>query len=174
MDKKLIAHDVGANRPSYAAGTVFVAMAFKEDLAEVYEKGIKVAIERTGLVPIRIDKETFSEKICERILTEIHRAEFVLADFTHHRGGVYFEAGYALALGKKVIWCCRKDQMDEVHFDTRQYPHIVWPTVDSLTTQLEEKLHYLKEIKNSGAGPARPVMPGGALLSRRRVIGRHD
>ena len=123
-----------------ASGTVFVAMAFRADVNPIYDQAIKPAIERRGLTPIRIDRQTFSGKICEQILTEIHAAQFVIADFTHHRGGVYFEAGYALALGKAVIWSCREDQFGDVHFDTRQYPHIIWRTEEDLSSEIEGRL----------------------------------
>jgi nucleoside 2-deoxyribosyltransferase len=66
-----------------------------------------------------------------------------VADFTLHRGGVYFEAGYALALGRTVIWCCRQDHADQLHFDTRQYPHILWQTPADLRRQLRDRLRYL-------------------------------
>ncbi len=36
---------------------------------------------------------------------------FMIADFTGHRGGVYFEAGFAHGLGIPVIWTCREDQL---------------------------------------------------------------
>jgi nucleoside 2-deoxyribosyltransferase len=77
------------------------------------------------------------------MLTEIHRAQFVVADVTLQRPGVYFEAGYAIALGKTVIWSCKENDFEKVHFDTRQYPHIVWETPEDLVRQLTEKLAYL-------------------------------
>jgi hypothetical protein len=49
-----------------------------------------------------------------------------VADFTGERGGVYFEAGFALGLGRQVIWTVREDVLDKVHFDNRQYNFIVW------------------------------------------------
>jgi nucleoside 2-deoxyribosyltransferase len=126
-----------------AARTMFVAMAFRPDLDKPYEQAVKLAIEKVGLIPVRLDKETFPEKICERILMEIHSSEFVVADFTHQRGGVYFEAGYALALRKSILWLCREDDIENLHFDTRQYQHIVWSTEVDLAGRLEEKLRYL-------------------------------
>jgi nucleoside 2-deoxyribosyltransferase len=135
-----------------AAKTAFVAMAFHPDLEACYELGIKAAIERAGLVPIRLDKETFSEKICERILMEIHSAEFVIADFTHQRGGVYFEAGYALGLRKQIVWVCREDDVENLHFDTRQYPYILWSTTEDLASRLEERLRYLLLQTNERGG----------------------
>ena len=59
-----------------------------------------------------------------------------MADVTQQRAGVYFEAGYALGLGLPVFWCVRKDDLDNVHFDTRQYNHIVWENEEDLAEQL--------------------------------------
>ena len=36
----------------------------------------------------------------------------VVADFTGHRGGVYFEAGFARGLGIPVVWTCHKEYDD--------------------------------------------------------------
>jgi hypothetical protein len=56
---------------------------------------------------------------------------------------VYFEAGYALALERIVIWSCREDHVKDLHFDTRQYPHIVWKQPQDLRCQLRDRLRVL-------------------------------
>src|SRR2546425_7151655 len=66
------------------------------------------------------------EKICDRILSEIRRSQFMIADFTKQRPGVYFEAGFAMGLGRPVVWTCREDDVASLHFDTRQYNHVLW------------------------------------------------
>ena len=60
----------------------------------------------------------------------------MVADVTQQKQGVYFEAGYALALNRPVIWCVREDDLCNVHFDTRQYNHIVWKTSEDLQENL--------------------------------------
>ena len=62
-----------------------------------------------------------------------------------------FEAGFAMGLGVPVIWTARSTSINDLHFDTRQYNHIVWDT----PTELYEKL-----LARIGA-----VMGGGPLLS---------
>lgn len=122
-------------------GQVFVAMSFDESLNRAYDEGIRPAIETDcGMKATRIDKIHHNEKICDRILAEIRRAQLVVADATSHRQGVYFEAGFALGLGRQVIWTCRKNQIDSAHFDTRQYAHILWTTPEDLRTQLKDRL----------------------------------
>jgi len=119
-------------------------MWFDGELKSAYDKGIKLAIEGAGYKPLRIDEQHFTGKIDDRIISEIRRSLFVVADFSKGkdgaRGGVYYEAGFAKGLGLKVIFTCRKTDLNDVHFDTRQYNHIVWENSDDLRKQLEERI----------------------------------
>ena len=67
--------------------------------------------------------------------------------FTHGkdgaRGGVYFEAGLAYGLGLPVIYTCRKDKVFKLHFDTRQYHHIVWEEPADLCRDLKNRIQAL-------------------------------
>jgi len=118
----------------------FIAMWFDPELDEAYEQGICKGIEDAGYKPVRVDLVEHNEKICDRIIAEIRRSKFLVADFTGHRQGVYFEAGFAMALDLPVIWLCRGDHMDATHFDTRQYNHVVWETPEDLYTKLLNRI----------------------------------
>jgi nucleoside 2-deoxyribosyltransferase len=156
---ELLAPTVGGSKD-----VVFVAMQYSEDMNSAFA-AIKSAVERAKMIPIRMDKEIFLEKICERMLNEIHRAEYVIAEVTHHNPGVYFEAGYAMSLGKKVIFLCHDGDFKHRHFDTRQYPHLIWKEPEDLTSQLEDKLNYLKNQRD--AIEASSVTRGSTLTSAR-------
>ncbi|HPS39461.1 MAG TPA: nucleoside 2-deoxyribosyltransferase [Candidatus Cloacimonadota bacterium] len=120
---------------------VFIAMKFGDgDLDEVYNTAIAPAVVETGFNPFRIDREEHNDKICDLVLAEIKRSDFIIADFTFQRGGVYFEAGYALGLGKPVIWCCKDSDKNNLHFDTRQYNHILWVSNTNLKEQLINRI----------------------------------
>ena len=123
---------------------VFVAMWFDDSMKEVRQKGIMPGVEDAGYRPYLVDDDELSDKIDDKIISEIRRSRFLVADFTHGpkgaRGGVYFEAGFALALGIPVIFCCREDQIEEVHFDTRQYNHILWTTPEELRSKLADRI----------------------------------
>jgi len=56
------------------------------------------------------------------------------------RGSVYFEAGFALGYGLEVIYSCRKDCLERLPFDTRQYHHVVWETPEELRKKLAERI----------------------------------
>ena len=111
---------------------------------EVYENGIRPAIEATGYTPSRIDQEAFVGKIGDEIIAQIRRSRFLVADVTHGedgaRGGVYYEAGFAHGLGLQVIFTCRKDLIDKVPFATRQFNHIVWENSDDLRVKLSNRI----------------------------------
>lgn len=87
---------------------VFVAMSFKDDLDEAYARGIEAAIRGADCEP-RMKGMVRSENIINKMLAEIAQAEIVVADATHGSHGAYFEAGYAMALGRKVVFTCRED-----------------------------------------------------------------
>ena len=90
----------------------FVAMWFDESMEDVYDGAIKPAIEEAGYKPYRVDMEHFSGRIDDKIIAEIRRSRFLVADFSHGsdgaRGSVYYEAGFAHGLGLEVIFCCRR------------------------------------------------------------------
>ncbi len=108
----------------------FVALWFSPVLDPVYDQAIVPAVEAAGFTPYRADREHFLGKIDDQVIAEIRRSRFLIADMTHGdkgaRGSVYFEAGFAFGLGLPVIYTCRDDMLDKLHFDTRQYPHIDW------------------------------------------------
>jgi len=128
------------DRPNAESKQAFVAMWFDGQLDAAYTQGITEIEQDTGFKPLRIDMKQFNEKICDHIVAEIRRSRFLIADVTGHRQGVYFEAGFAMGLGLPVIWTCRKDQIDECHFDTRQYNHIVWTTPEDLREKLKDRI----------------------------------
>jgi hypothetical protein len=114
----------------------FVAMSFSDDLKSIWEGPIYRAIKKAGYKPYRVDAEPHSDRIDVKIISEIKNSRFVVADVTEQKRGVYFEAGYALGMGLPVIWCVKKEDLENIHFDTRQYNHIIWETENDFEDQL--------------------------------------
>jgi hypothetical protein len=104
----------------------FVAMWFADEMRAIYDDIITPAVLEAGYKPHRVDQREHNDKIDDEIIGQIRRSRFVLADFTGHRGGVYFEAGFAKGLNLEVIWTCREDDLENLHFDIRQYNCITW------------------------------------------------
>ena len=140
-------HIAEFKRDEVRTNQAFIAMSFDPALRSAYEEGIKLALEQTGYVPLRVDDAQFNEKIDDRIIADIRKSGLVIADFTQHKGGVYFEAGFALGLGIPVIWICRDTDLKDAHFDTRQYPHIVWKNADELREKLIARIEATVPLK---------------------------
>lgn len=72
---------------------------------------------------IRIDKEAPLEGVVDTVKAEIRKAKFVIADLTDERPSCYFEAGYADALERPVIYIASKQSVVHpgeetvIHFD---------------------------------------------------------
>ncbi|MEM8557726.1 MAG: hypothetical protein AAGG50_07870 [Bacteroidota bacterium] len=118
----------------------FVAMWFDGTMTPAYTDGIAPALRTGGYQPLHMAFQEHNEKIDDRIIAEIRRSGLLVADFTGHRGGVYFEAGFALGLGIPVIWTCREDEINQAHFDTRQYNYIGWTTPEDLKVKLTNRI----------------------------------
>jgi len=129
-------------RPNQDKKQVFIAMNFDKEYDTLYEKAIAPACSSCGYIPYRIDKTEHNEKICNKIIAEIKKSRFLIADFTGQKQGVYYEAGFAEGIGLDVIRCCKKEEIDnnDLHFDTRQYNHIPWETIDELKNKLIDRI----------------------------------
>ena len=125
------------------AGFVFVSMVMNEnrypDVA-IIRKGIESGIAFTGNTPYFLDKTAHNDNITKVMLKEICGCKFLVADFTHQNCGVYYEAGYAAALGKTVIHLCQEDDFDNVHFDLKQMQFVRWQNEYDLAEKLKEQI----------------------------------
>jgi len=126
--------------PAGGRSQAFVAMWFSHETNEYFENAIKPAIEHDGTKCVRIDLHEHNNKICDEIIKEINKSKYVVADFTGNRGGVYYEAGFAHGLGIPVIWTIQEKDLENVHFDTRQYNHIVYKSIDELRDKLTNRI----------------------------------
>ena len=120
---------------------------------ESYRNGVAPAVRDAGYNPLRIDQKEHINKIDDEIIAEIRRSKFLISDFTQGsdgaRGGVYYEAGFAHGLGLPVIFTCRGDSLDNLHFDTNHYNHIVWTNSADLREKLTQRI-----LAVMGTGPA--------------------
>jgi hypothetical protein len=123
------------------AGVCFVAMAFDPLLDPAFDDGIKPAVSvDCGMNVVRVDRVQHNGSITDLIIASIRESELVVADMTKHRNGVYFEAGFAMGLGRTVIFSCREDEVKDIHFDTSHYNHIVWKTPSELRKKLASRI----------------------------------
>ena len=116
-------------------------MSFDPALDDTYTVGIRPAVEDDcGFRVLRLDRVEHNDNINDRIIADIRASQFMVADFTQHKSGVYFEAGFALGLGQEVVWTCAADDFDHAHFDTRPYNHIVYQSLPILRERLRDRI----------------------------------
>lgn len=118
----------------------FIAMWFDAGMAEARTEGLMPGVANAAYTPILVNNVEHINRIDDEIISQIRKSKFLVADFTGHRGGVYFEAGFAMGLNLPVFWTCRKDDMAKLHFDIRQYNCIDWETPQELATRLQNRI----------------------------------
>ncbi|MBO4562691.1 MAG: hypothetical protein J5772_03680 [Clostridia bacterium] len=119
---------------------VFVAMSFKPEMDPV-RAAIKKAIIGCGYEPRIMDEIEHNHQIVPEMLYEIRQARFVIAELTGHNNGAYYEAGYALGLGKDVIHVCKSEQFGtDGHFDVKQVNTVLWDNETELAEKLAKRI----------------------------------
>ena len=139
---------------SYDAGYAFIAMPIDPSDVELEDvlDAIKEACGRCGLNAERVDEPPYSERITDRILESIRRAEFVIVDLTDSKPNVFYEAGYAQGCGKIPIYIARDGT--PLEFDLKDYPVIFFENMKQLKDKLEHRLRgLLIRDPNIVAGP---------------------
>ena len=136
--------EIARQPPPTESNQAFVAMWFHKTMEDVYWQGIEPAIRTAGYEPVRIDNVEHAGLIDDAIIAAIRKARFVIADLTQGdegaRGGVYYEAGFAHGLGLPVIFTCREDRFNLVHFDTNHQAHILWNSYEDLKSRLSRRI----------------------------------
>lgn len=117
---------------------VFVAMKFGAETLALREK-IKEGLEGYN---VRImDEIEHNHQIVPEMLFEIRNSKFVIAELSNHNNGAYYEAGYALGLGKEVIHICQKSELSNgLHFDVAQVNTIIYENIDEIPAKLQKRI----------------------------------
>lgn len=131
---------------------VFVAMSFADEAKQTRE-AIRQGIISAGYSPKFIDEVIHNHQIVPEMLRLIRESRFLILEISDPNYGAYYEAGYALGLGKEVIVCCSKDVFTKSyeteeeqkyqkylrpHFDIAQKQILVWNDYEDLTHKLSE------------------------------------
>lgn len=101
---------------------VFVLMPFSKEFEGLYY-GIKDACKSTGNHCERVDEQGFSGTIMSRIYNQIAKADLIISETTGRNPNVFYETGYAHALGKRVILLA--ETVAQIPFDVSGYPHVI-------------------------------------------------
>jgi hypothetical protein len=133
-------------------GYAFVAMPIDRDdhqLVDVLE-AIKAGAKECGVTAERVDDDERNERITDRILESINKAEFVIVDLTNQRPNVFWEAGYAQGIGKTPIYIARDGTT--IHFDVKDYPVIIFRNMKELREGIAKRLHAVAKRRTKSAG----------------------
>ena len=125
----------------------FVAMPIDPNNPELEDvlDSIKEGAQRCGVQAERVDEAQSNERITDRILESIRKAEFVIVDLTYSRPNVYYEAGYAQGIGKTPVFVAQKGT--ELEFDLKDYPVIFFENHRQLKDELEKMLRALAKVR---------------------------
>lgn len=130
---------------------VFVMMPFRPDFDDVFELGIRPACEAAGAFCQRLDQQTFSEAMLQRIFHQIAKADFLVADLSEPNPNVFYETGYAHALGKRVILLTQSAAT--IPFDLKHLLHVIYDRTRLAALRDELQQHVRWHIEH----PERPT-----------------
>lgn len=155
---------------------VFVVMPFTKEFDDTYKLGIKPACVDAGTYCERLDEQVFEEGMLDRIYNQIAKADIVVADMSGQNANVFYEVGYAHALGKRVI-LVTKDAAD-IPFDLKHRFHIVYEgSISKLKERLLERVAWYvahpEDHKITAAESAQFFVRGELLTEGKQCIARY-
>jgi len=128
---------------------VFIAMKFKSTYSESIRSAVKLGCTQMGLIAESVDEEDYIGDINDRIISEINKSRFVVADYTENNYGVYYESGYARGRGVVVIEICNEMWLDgiddkgiknKLHFDVEHRNMIMWKNEEDLSSKIRDRI----------------------------------
>lgn len=142
IDSRVVFDNINAGSQSNAKPHIFVAMPFRKDMEDTFYYGIQKPVKEAGYLCERMDMETFTGDILERIKERIETASLVIADLTGANANVYLEVGYAWGKGKPTLLVAK--QGDQLPFDVRGQRCVMYEGIRDLEQKLQTDLKRLK------------------------------
>jgi hypothetical protein len=136
----------------YRPGTAFVMMWMDPSRPELVDvcDAVKETFNKFGIKAIRADDIEHDGQITQRVLNELMTSEFLFADLSGSRPNVYYEVGFAHAIGRRVIMYRSKGE--GLHFDLAGYNCPEYINLSDLKVKLSKRLEEVTSRKASNAG----------------------
>lgn len=116
-------------------------MPFSRIFDDTYHLAIKPACEAAEAYAERVDEQIFTGSILDRVYNQIDKADVIVADLSERNANVFYEVGYAHALGKTTVLLTRS--AEDIPFDLKHFPHIVYgDRLLDLKSQLEATVRW--------------------------------
>lgn len=120
----------------------FIAIDFHKSM-DTTIKTIEDGISDSDYVPMAIKYKDYPETVMEKALGEIRKSMFVIADITNLRPSVFYEAGFAQAIGKPTFYVCSdkfkkklRSKRKELEFYTKNYKIRFYKTLPQLKSMV--------------------------------------
>jgi len=139
---KVRSFEVHTQRPK-----AFVVMQFGTPFDEIHKEVIKVVCEEFNLEANRADESYQPTMLVQEITQQIAEATLVIAEITPPNPNVYYELGYAHALGKPTILLADRQKLSTLPFDISAWRTLFYENSIGGKSQFEERLRqHLKAI----------------------------
>jgi predicted Rossmann-fold nucleotide-binding protein len=124
---------------------VFIIMSFAEKahLLDAYDTFCTVCKDN-DFSGFRVDDHIdHNQRIVPTVLDSIRRSAFIIADVSEPRPNVYYELGFAQALGKGVITTAYKGT--QLPFDIFDVPTLYWDSQRALREELDKRIKIVRK-----------------------------